>query len=75
MRKYTLLYKVPIIHSYLNDTRILYMGGLDKENKTTKSIYELNEDSTEWKRIDPDLPIKVGGKENQMFALGNELCP
>ncbi len=58
----------------MNDTRILYMGGLDKENKTTKSIYELNEDSTEWIRIYPDLPINVGGKQNQMFPLGNEFC-
>ena len=59
----------------MNGTRIFYMGGLDKENKTTSVIYELNEDLTEWNRIYPDLAMKVGGKKNQMFPLGNEFCP
>ena len=51
------------------------MGGLDINNETTSTIYELNEDSTKWNRIYPNLPMKVGGKANQMFPLGNEFCP
>lgn len=43
-------------------------------NNKTNHVYKLNDDLTDWKRIYPNLPVKIGGITDQGFQFGNEFC-